>query len=132
MSRRACTSRGPGARVGWQATARTRGGCRADGSAMWLRDDRARRGDSIDSVIGTRIRAMTRYRVSLAVLVAAWALLPTPVTAQATPQDPSVFRTGTRLVRVNVTVHDSSGRAVTDLRAGDFTIRDSGRIREVA
>ena len=43
-----------------------------------------------------------------------------------------MFRTAARLVQVNVTVMDSRGQPVTDLNAGDFTIRESGKPREIA
>jgi VWFA-related protein len=46
-------------------------------------------------------------------------------------QDPPVFRAGSTLVRVFVTVTDGEGRLVTDLRREDFSVRDNGRLRPI-
>jgi VWFA-related protein len=43
-----------------------------------------------------------------------------------------VFRAGTKLVEVTVTVLDRKGNAVSGLEAGDFTVLDEGKPREVA
>ena len=77
---------------------------------------------------------MTRRILTLAVAFSASAISSSSsIGAQATAQDqPPVFRTAARLVQVNVTVMDSHGRPVTDLRLGDFTIRESGTPREIA
>ncbi len=77
---------------------------------------------------------MTRRLLTLAVAFGASTISgSSSVVAQATAQgQPSVFRTAARLVQVNVTVMDSRGQPVTDLNAGDFTIRESGKPREIA
>jgi VWFA-related protein len=62
---------------------------------------------------------------SLAVCLLAVALL------QAQPEAP-VFRAGTKLVEVTVTVRDRKGQAVPDLAASDFTVLDGGKSRPVA
>jgi VWFA-related protein len=77
--------------------------------------------------MGRRLTALA------AVFTASMVSGPLPVGAQGGTQDqPSLFRTDTRLVQVSVTVTDSRGEPVTDLDAGDFTIRESGRVREIA
>ncbi|HJZ98248.1 MAG TPA: VWA domain-containing protein [Candidatus Solibacter sp.] len=43
-----------------------------------------------------------------------------------------VFRAGTKLVEVTVTVLDKKGHAVTGLEARDFTVLDDGKSRQVA
>ena len=47
-------------------------------------------------------------------------------------QPAPVFRTGTRLVEVTVTVLDKKGNAVSGLEPTDFTILDEGKLRPVA
>ena len=52
---------------------------------------------------------------------------------QIVGQQPApVFRTGTRLVEVTVTVLDKKGNAVSGLGQTDFTILDEGKSRPVA
>ena len=52
---------------------------------------------------------------------------------QVIGQQPApVFRTGTRLVEVTVTVLDKKGNAVSGLGQTDFTILDEGKPRPVA
>ena len=46
---------------------------------------------------------------------------------QAQPQDQTVFRGGSELVRAYVTVTDRNGRLVTTLRQEDFEVRDEGK-----
>jgi len=48
------------------------------------------------------------------------------------PQPPPVFRSGTRLVQVNVVVHKKSGEPVADLKKGDFTILERGKPQEIS
>ncbi len=47
-------------------------------------------------------------------------------------QEPPVFRAGSRLVEVTVTVLDKKEAAVTGLAASDFTILDGGKPRPIA
>ena len=47
------------------------------------------------------------------------------------PQQPSVFRGGSDVVRVYVTVTDKNGRLVTSLRKEDFEVRDEGKTQSV-
>src|SRR5258708_39706252 len=42
-----------------------------------------------------------------------------------------VFRTSTRLVQVNVVVHDSHGQPVSDLKKEDFTIDEQGKPQQI-
>jgi VWFA-related protein len=50
--------------------------------------------------------------------------------AQAPPD--IVFRTTTRLVQVNVVVHDKDGKPVGDLKKEDFSITEKGKPQEIA
>jgi VWFA-related protein len=51
---------------------------------------------------------------------------------QARPAtQPPTFRAGTNLVRVDVTVKDKHGRALTDLAAGDFVVTEDGRPQRI-
>ncbi|HXG55043.1 MAG TPA: VWA domain-containing protein [Vicinamibacterales bacterium] len=61
-------------------------------------------------------------RAVLALLLA-WGVA---ATAAQDPQRPPTFKAGAELVRVDVTVNDSRGRAVTNLTADDFTIEEDG------
>ena len=54
------------------------------------------------------------------------------VTALAGQQPAPVFRAGTKLVEVTVTVLDKKGHAVAGLEGNDFTILDEGKPRPVA
>jgi VWFA-related protein len=58
------------------------------------------------------------------------ASLPQP--APATPAQRSVFRVSTRLVQVNVVVHDGRGAPVTDLKKEDFTVLERGRPQPIS
>ena len=69
------------------------------------------------------MKLTVRYAVWLAALAA------TGLNGQ--PQTP-VFRAGTRLVEVTVTVLDKKGNAVTGLESSDFTVQDQGKTRPVA
>lgn len=50
----------------------------------------------------------------------------------ASPQDQPVFRAGSELVRVFVTVSDRDGRLVTTLTQDDFEVRDQGKPQPIA
>jgi VWFA-related protein len=52
--------------------------------------------------------------------------------AMAGGQEAPVFRAGTRLVEVSVTVLDRKGNAVTGLGQADFTVLDEGQPRPIA
>ena len=43
------------------------------------------------------------------------------------PTQPPTFRADTRLVEVNVIVHDKSGQPVAGLTRGDFTLLEDGK-----
>ena len=63
----------------------------------------------------------------LAVLMAGIAL------TQSSPQSqPPVFRSGTRLVQVNVVVHNKRGEPVADLKKEDFTILELGKPQQIS
>ena len=49
----------------------------------------------------------------------------------AAPQPP-VFRTATRLVQVNVVVHDKRGQPITDLKKEDFAVFERGKPQSIA
>ena len=73
---------------------------------------------------------MTRRILCSAVL----AMLGVPLVAQPTrmPQEPTVFRTATRLVVRTVDVKDRDGHAIEGLTAADFTVEENGEPQEVA
>jgi VWFA-related protein len=48
------------------------------------------------------------------------------------PQAPTVLRSTTRLVQINVIVHSKKGEPVEDLKKEDFTIQDQGQDQQVA
>jgi Ca-activated chloride channel family protein len=50
----------------------------------------------------------------------------------APAQNPPVFGVGLDVVKVTVTVRDEAGRLVSNLRAGDFTIKEDGRLQKLA
>ena len=52
------------------------------------------------------------------------------VSAQETPQVPR-FRVGVDAVRVDAVVTDRDGRIVSDLTAGDFEVRQDGKLQNV-
>jgi VWFA-related protein len=66
-----------------------------------------------------------------------------PLLGQAAPQAPArqgkppaaetpVFRTTTRLVQINVVVHDNHGQPVTDLKQQDFTVLEQGKPQRIS
>lgn len=72
---------------------------------------------------------------SLAAAVTFWWLaapLPLDIAQNAGPQGQPVLRVTTRLVVLNVVVHDKKGAPVTRLTRADFTILDGGKKQEVA
>src|SRR5258708_4395248 len=48
------------------------------------------------------------------------------------PQAPTVLRSTTRLVQINVIVHNKKGEPVDDLKKEDFTIQDQVQAQQVA
>lgn len=65
----------------------------------------------------------SRLQLATLALVTAVAIGETP--------DQNVIRAGTRLVQINVIVHDKKG-PVTDLKKEDFTLLDKGKPRTIA
>jgi VWFA-related protein len=51
--------------------------------------------------------------------------------ADQDPQRPPTFRTGTNLVRVDVSVMDKDGRPVRTLTADDFELRENGAVQSI-
>lgn len=70
-------------------------------------------------------------RIFASLLVAACLVAAAGAQDQQQPQDQTVFRGGSELVRVYVTVTDRNGRLVTTLRQEDFEVRDEGRAQPV-
>jgi VWFA-related protein len=69
------------------------------------------------------------FRAAVGVSLVAMALAQDPAPQE---QRPPVFRTGTNVVRVDVTVVDRSGRPVTDLTADDFTVEEDGKPQPIS
>jgi VWFA-related protein len=55
-----------------------------------------------------------------------------PAAGAGAPGQPAVFRVATRLVQVNVVVHDRRGEPVTDLKKEDFTITERGKPQPIS
>jgi VWFA-related protein len=55
-----------------------------------------------------------------------------PAAGASAPGQPPVFRVATRLVQVNVVVHDRRGEPVTDLKKEDFTITERGKPQPIS
>jgi VWFA-related protein len=55
-----------------------------------------------------------------------------PAAGAGAPGQPPVFRVATRLVQVNVVVHDRRGEPVTDLKKEDFTITERGKPQPIS
>src|SRR5262249_57806817 len=68
-----------------------------------------------------------RARIALAIL-AAIGYSQTPSQQAPAP----VFRSSTRLVQVNVVVHDKHGQPVTDLKKEDFTVLEHGKPQAIS
>jgi Ca-activated chloride channel family protein len=66
-------------------------------------------------------------RTLVTVLVAASLVAAAAAQDQEQPQDQTVFRGGSELVRAYVTVTDRNGRLATTLRQEDFEVRDEGK-----
>jgi len=73
----------------------------------------------------TKVKHTTRF-----VVVAAIVLLPALMLAQDAPNAPAI-RVSTRLVQINVIVHDKDG-AVSNLTKSDFVLTDQGKPREIS
>src|SRR5262245_59246303 len=54
-----------------------------------------------------------------------------PPTQTPVPQQAPVFRAGTSVVPLTVTVLDQKGVPITDLKQSDFTVFENGRQREI-
>jgi VWFA-related protein len=70
-------------------------------------------------------------RIGIAVSILAAVRLAAQTPAQPAPQAP-VFRANTRLVQVNVVVHDKRGQPIADLKKEDFTLLEEGRPQQIA
>jgi VWFA-related protein len=70
------------------------------------------------------------FRAAVLVSLVALALGQDP--PQQEQQRPPVFRTGTNLVRVDVSVTDRSGRPVHDLTENDFTVEEDGKPQQIS
>jgi VWFA-related protein len=55
-----------------------------------------------------------------------------PAAPQAPPMPDVVFHTTTRLVQVNVVVHDHDGKPVGDLKKEDFSLTEKGKPQEIS
>jgi VWFA-related protein len=64
-------------------------------------------------------------------MLAILALLAMGTLSAQEPQQPSPFRSGTNVIRVDATVIDRSGNPVTSLAADDFEVREDGVIRPI-
>jgi Ca-activated chloride channel family protein len=71
-------------------------------------------------------------RIFASLLVAASLAAAAGAQDQEQPQDQTVFRGASELVRAYVTVTDRSGRLVTTLRQEDFEVRDEGKPQPIA
>jgi len=62
----------------------------------------------------------------------AWAACLCAAVLLAAGQEPPLLRVTTRLVQLNVVVHDKKGRPVADLTKDDFTLFDEGQRQKIA
>ena len=68
---------------------------------------------------------------SFSLSIAALALVPMACAIAQAPEPALTLRVNTQLVQVSVIVKDSHGNPVTDLKAGDFELYDSGKKQEI-
>ena len=59
-------------------------------------------------------------------------LLACPLIAQSPEPPPVALKATTRLVQVNVVVHDKKGQPVADLKKEDFQIKVDGRVQPIS
>ena len=78
----------------------------------------------------TRSRVLWSAVLASALVAVASAQMPPPAQAPP-PQQTPVFRSRTTLVPLTVTVLDTKGVPVRDLKQSDFTITENGRVREI-
>jgi VWFA-related protein len=74
------------------------------------------------------MRAFLAASMALLTLAVTAAQQPAPTTSQ---QQPTTFRTGTRIVPVPTMVSDREGRFVPDLEQEEFTVFDNGKPQEI-
>lgn len=65
-------------------------------------------------------------RAILGLMVVAFAI------QQSTPAPQPVFRAGTRLIQVNVVVHDKRGQPIADLKQEDFSLLERGKAQQIS
>ena len=71
-------------------------------------------------------------RASVAFVIVAAVALQQAHPAPSTQTPTSVFRTNTRLVQVNVVVHDKHSQPVADLKKEDFTVLEHGKPQQIS
>jgi len=91
-----------------------------------------------ETLVRGRFSALTRPGFAILFVVAGLCLLSSPQARSAPqrkvnpqPAPPSLIRTGTRLVEVEVVVRDKNG-PVTGLTRDDFTLLDQGKAQQIA
>jgi len=71
-------------------------------------------------------------RAPLLLAAAASIAIQSPAQPPAPPAQPPVFRSATRLVQINVVVHDKHGQPVADLKKEDFVVVDRGKPQAIS